>query len=57
MFVYRYSDDEPIFNEIEENDLLEDCDYEFEEFDQAKADLNLKQNKFHYVPESEGIGE
>ena len=44
------------FNETED-DLLDDCDYEFEEFDNYKAELNLKGNRFRYVPESEGIGE
>ena len=58
MFVYRYSEDEPVFNEVEENvDMLEDCDFEVDEYDPAKAEHNLKYHKFPFVPDKEGIGE
>lgn len=58
MYVYRYDEEEPIFNETEEEiDMLDDCDVEIDEFSQEKADKNLKQYHFRFVPESEGIGE
>ena len=58
MLVYRYSEDEEIFNEAEDDDdFLDDCEFAYEEFDNYKAEQNLKGHRFRYVPESEGIGE
>lgn len=55
--MYECEDDLDVLNDISEDDLLDDCDYEFEEFDNYKAELNMKGHRFRFVPESEGIGE
>jgi hypothetical protein len=48
---------EPDYFNENEDDLLEDCEYAYEEFDEEKAAKNLKAYKFRYVTDKDGVGE